>query len=243
MSDVNELLSAAQYALQNVGHGSTDSSKFAAKAKKLARKVLRKYPDSQEAAGAQLILEQLGERIAEPAMQVHHRHKSAFEQHQGLAHSETTDSRPTGFPVAGWPMRIAQAIPVVVGIYLLLNGIKLLYAHANTAALQYLIAAVVLINFPRTSIFNTLVKALKSKIFVREDWYAKANHLPNREDLLEILRAALQASKVKLAILGAMLFLLNGLLVGIAGALYVIGARKSLDAIKGWLRAQESEQS
>jgi hypothetical protein len=203
---------------------------------------LRNHPGTQEAAGAQLILEQLGERLAEPALEIQHIHKTATEQHQALTHAESTDARPTAYPVPGWPLRMAQAIPVVVGIYLLLNGIKLLYSHANTAALQYLIAGVVLINFPRTNIFNNLVNALRSKIIVQEDWYAKANHLPTQQDVLELLRAALQASKVKLAIMGAVLFLLNGLLAVIAGVLYVIGTKKALDAIEEWLIDKESEQ-
>lgn len=241
MSDANELLSEAQYALQNVGHGSTDSEKFAAKAKSLARTILRKHADTQEAAAARLILEQLGERLPQSAIQSQHIHKTAVEQHQPLTHSATTDARLAAYPVPGWPLRLLQAVPVVVGIYLLFYGIELLYSNANAAALQSLIVSVVLINFPRTSMFTSMANALRSKILVEEDWYAKADHLPTRKDVLELLRAALQANKVKLAILGAMLFLLNGLLVVVAGVLYVIGARKSLDAIEGWLLDQKSE--
>ena len=242
MSDANELLSEAQYALQNVGHGSTDSKKFAAKAKSLARKILRKHADTQEAAAARLILEQLGERLPQSAIESQHVHKTAFEQHQPLTHSEASDTRPTAYPVPGWPLRLLQAVAVVVGIYLLFYGIDLLSSNANAAALQFLIVGVVLINFPRTSMFASMANALRSKILVEEDWYAKADHLPSQKDVLDLLRAALQANKVKLAILGVMLFLLNGLLVVVAGALYVIGARKSLDAIAEWLLDQKSEQ-
>jgi hypothetical protein len=56
LADASELLRDAHYALQNVSHGSTDSKKFASKAKSLANRVIRKFPNSSDADSTRSIL-------------------------------------------------------------------------------------------------------------------------------------------------------------------------------------------
>ena len=60
MADAGELIREAQHALQNVSPGSRDERKYAARAKKYARRVIRKYPTSVEAVQAREILGHLG---------------------------------------------------------------------------------------------------------------------------------------------------------------------------------------
>jgi hypothetical protein len=45
MADPNALLQKAQFAFQNVSPGSADSEKYTKKAKSLAHRIIRKYPD------------------------------------------------------------------------------------------------------------------------------------------------------------------------------------------------------
>lgn len=67
MASADEWLREAQYALQNVGPGSTDEHKYTVRAKSYALQVIRKYPHSIEAAQARGILAQLNVRIDKPA--------------------------------------------------------------------------------------------------------------------------------------------------------------------------------
>ena len=66
LSDAAEMLRAAQYEFQNVSPGAMDSKKHSAKAKSLARRIIRKFPDSHEATASRSILKNLGERVSEP---------------------------------------------------------------------------------------------------------------------------------------------------------------------------------
>ena len=60
MANAGELLREAQYAYQNVSHGdSPDNRKKTARAKSVARKIIRKFPTSSEADQARQILERL----------------------------------------------------------------------------------------------------------------------------------------------------------------------------------------
>lgn len=63
MSSADELIREAQYAFRNISHGSTDERKYRARAKKYAKRVIRKYPTSIEASQARTILRQLGEYV------------------------------------------------------------------------------------------------------------------------------------------------------------------------------------
>jgi hypothetical protein len=235
VSDASELLRDAQYALQNVGHASTDSKKFAAKAKSLARKILRNHPGTREAAGARLILEQLGERLPEPALEFRHMHKTAPEQHQPLTHVETRHEEATAIPQPGWGLRLLQAIPVTGGVFMLTGGIKALAVSENALAVQQLIIGVLLVNFPRTQLFGQLVKLVRSKTSLPGDCYATTDHLPNTQEIADFFRAALQGKKYKLAVIATILFLFNDVLLILAAVLYVLGLRQLLQTIKAWL--------
>ena len=59
MASAEELIREAQFAFHNVGPGSTDDKRNRARAKKFAKRVLRRYPVSPEAQQARAILSQL----------------------------------------------------------------------------------------------------------------------------------------------------------------------------------------
>lgn len=254
MPDANELLREAQYAFQNVSHGSTDSKKHAAEAKSLARRILRKYPDSREVAAARSILEQLGERVPAPKAQDQHVHTTPVEQHHYQSHRQVQETRRAAesnkhdssairsegltiqYALPGWPLRLAQAIPVVIGVILILRGIGLLsISTLETWGLLSVVAGGLLVYFPRMNAFTSLVSYAKTKVFVNEDWYARADHLPTRQDINELVLAVTRGNKNKLLILIVVLLFLSAFLITFAAVFYVIGVRKAFDAIEGWL--------
>ena len=59
MADADETIREAQYAFHNIGPGSADERKYRARAKKFAKRVIRKYPASIEASRARAILDAL----------------------------------------------------------------------------------------------------------------------------------------------------------------------------------------
>jgi hypothetical protein len=59
VANADALIREAQYAFGNISHGSTDERKYTARAKKYAKRVVRKYPASIEASQARSILRQL----------------------------------------------------------------------------------------------------------------------------------------------------------------------------------------
>ena len=59
MASAEELIREAQYAFRNISHGSTDDKKYRARARKYAKRVIRKYPTSMEASQARSILGRL----------------------------------------------------------------------------------------------------------------------------------------------------------------------------------------
>jgi len=61
VASAEELIREAQHALGNVSPGSADERKNSARAKKYAKRVIRKYPGSSEAIQAAAILGQLNE--------------------------------------------------------------------------------------------------------------------------------------------------------------------------------------
>ena len=71
MASADELLREAQFAFQSIGAGSTDERKNTARAKRIARRIVRAYPAGIEAAQAREILRMLGAddgwRAAQPA--------------------------------------------------------------------------------------------------------------------------------------------------------------------------------
>ena len=60
MADAEKLLRDAYYAFQSITPGSADERRSYARAERLARRILRKYPASSEAEQANSILRQLG---------------------------------------------------------------------------------------------------------------------------------------------------------------------------------------
>ena len=60
MADAGELMRDAQYAFHNITHGeSRGNRKNTSRAKTLARKIIRKFPNSVEAGQAQQLLDRL----------------------------------------------------------------------------------------------------------------------------------------------------------------------------------------
>jgi hypothetical protein len=254
LSDANELLLEAQFALQNVGYGSTDSKKYAAEAKSLARRIIRKYPDSREVAAARSILEQLGERVPVPKIQDQHVHTTPVEQHHHQSHPQAQETRYTArsnnhdssdirskglnirYALPGWPLRLAQAIPVVVGVFLILTVIgSFSFSRLDIWGLLSLVAGGLLVYFPRMNAFTSLMSYARTKVFVKEDWYAKSDHLPTRRDIDELVLAVTRGNKNKRLILIVVLLFLSGFFMTFAAVFYVIGVRKAFDAIEGWL--------
>jgi hypothetical protein len=66
VAGAGETLREAQYAFRNISHGSTDERKYRARAKKYAKRVIRKYPASIEAPQARAILDALDVSYATP---------------------------------------------------------------------------------------------------------------------------------------------------------------------------------
>jgi hypothetical protein len=59
VADADETIREAQYAFHNISPGSADERKYRARAKKFAKRVIRKYPASIEASRARAILDAL----------------------------------------------------------------------------------------------------------------------------------------------------------------------------------------
>jgi len=240
VSDAADMLREAQYEFQNVSPGAMDSKKHAAKAKSLARRIIRKYPDSYEATAAQSLLANLGERVSVPKPRNRHIHAQGNERHKphrrvqrdiprSTASTEQSlaDGRLSGFKnqflMPGWPLRLMQAIPVVVGVILILRGLN-----------------VTSYSRPRLDAFNDLVSYAKTRIFLKEDWDSKSKDLPTRQDIAEIVAAFVEGNKSKRLAMILVILFLSGFLVTFAAAFYVVGARNSLDSIEGWLLNRKS---
>jgi len=211
LSDATELLREAQYASQNVSHGSTDSKKYAAEAKSPAQ-------DQQI-------------------------HAAPVEHHQSHPQADIrTEAPKRQYALPGWPLGLAQAIPVVVGAFLIMREIgSIWWSRPDIEGLFSLLAGGLLVYFPRMDAFASLVSYAKTKVFVEEDWHATADHLPTAKDIDELVCAALQGNKNKLLVLIITLFLLSGFFVTFAAVFYVIGARKAFDTIEGWLLDRDEE--
>ena len=210
MADASEILRDAQYALHNVSHGSTDSKKFAAKAKSLANRVIRKFPSSSEVVSARSILRTMGEQIPVSMTRNVHTHSAAGNrslQHQDTSHRRSADLVihdavdtqlsvvASKYLLPGWPIRLMQAVSIGSGLVLLLRGL-------NGLSLQYLDvenllsvgAGAYLIVLPRLRRFDDLVANMKVRMFTKEDWVRNSEHLPTRQDLEELVMALVQGN-------------------------------------------------
>ena len=82
MATAEQMLNEAQYAFANITFGeSLANARHAARAKSLARKIIRKFPATMEASEAHAILRRLGEEAYTSEMEVRHRHVTQAEHH------------------------------------------------------------------------------------------------------------------------------------------------------------------
>ena len=82
MATAEQMLNEAQYAFANITFGeSFTNARHAARAKSLARKIIRKFPATMEASEARAILRRLGEEAYTSEMPIRHRHLSQSEHH------------------------------------------------------------------------------------------------------------------------------------------------------------------
>lgn len=80
MATAEQMLNEAQYAFANITFGeSLSNARHAARAKSLARKIIRKFPATMEASEARAILRRLGEEAYTSEMPILHRHVSHAE--------------------------------------------------------------------------------------------------------------------------------------------------------------------
>mgnify|MGYP001825235809 FL=1 len=84
MATAEQMLNEAQYAFANITFGeSFANARHAARAKSLARKIIRKFPATMEASEARAILRRMGEEGYTSEMNVRHRHVTQAEHHSG----------------------------------------------------------------------------------------------------------------------------------------------------------------
>ncbi|MDJ0907082.1 MAG: hypothetical protein QNI96_13770 [Woeseiaceae bacterium] len=89
MASAEKLLNEAQYAFNSIGPGgSRGDRRNASRASRLARKIIRKYPASSEAAEARSILKRLGEEAFAPRLPLMH-------GHAGHSESQRTPESPS----------------------------------------------------------------------------------------------------------------------------------------------------
>ncbi len=99
MASADELLRDAQFAFQNIGAGSTDERKYTARAQRIAKRIVRAYPDSIEATQARSILHSLGiaEQLQEPGLASALLKKSSTHIHQfGKRSKQAVRAAPSG---------------------------------------------------------------------------------------------------------------------------------------------------
>ena len=237
MPGVDELLRDAQYAAQNVGYGSTNGRKYAARAKSLARRIIRKHPDSLEATAATLILQQLGESAAVRQPRTH----VARPASPSIATADDRLEKLTAnlanrYMLPGWPLRFMQASSVAVGVIVVINGMGMLASPGDEVpgTLAMLLGGW-LVFLPSFGLFKDLVGYVKSKVLINEDWYADIDDMPTAQDIKE-LAAAIQtgSSSRRLVVIGALVFF-SGFALLFAAVIYVVGVRRAFDLIEGWL--------
>jgi ABC-type nickel/cobalt efflux system permease component RcnA len=83
MASAEQLLHEAQYAFQCISYGeSRDNRRNASRARKLSRKIIRRFPESTEAAEALAILRRLGDEAYTSQLARQHRHESQATHHR-----------------------------------------------------------------------------------------------------------------------------------------------------------------
>jgi hypothetical protein len=239
MADPNALLQKAQFAFQNVSPGSADSEKYTKKAKSLAHRIIRKYPDRHEANSARWILEQLGEQVpavaTRPAPVVHER-VGTEERSRTTTSSDQFSAIINKYCLPGWAFRLMQTIPVLVGVNLLLPALLYFsFSRINGTSLLTLAAGGLLVSLPWLAVFDRLVAYVKTRIFSEQDWDSDVTHLPTKQDRDELMEAFLKGNTMKRILMVVALFVFSGYLLIFGAIVYVIGARKALDDIEGWL--------
>jgi hypothetical protein len=97
MASAEQMLNQAQYAFANISFGeSLANARHAARAKSLARKIIRKFPATMEATEARAILRRLGEEAYTSEMPIRHRHVTQAEHHEGWKPLAITRPRRVG---------------------------------------------------------------------------------------------------------------------------------------------------
>lgn len=96
MAAADKLLHEAQYAFHSISYGeSSANSRNRRRASKLARKIIRQFPTSPEAAEAHAILRRLGEEAYTSRLSLVHRHgKSDTASQTPVVQSTSAISRP-----------------------------------------------------------------------------------------------------------------------------------------------------
>jgi hypothetical protein len=90
MATAEQMLNEAQYAFANITFGeSFSNARHAARAKSLARKIIRKFPATMEASEARAILRRLGEEAYTSEMPIRHRHVRQADHHGSWKPSPT----------------------------------------------------------------------------------------------------------------------------------------------------------
>ena len=83
MASAEQLLNEAQYAFNSVGPGGNrNDRRNASRASRLARKIIRKYPTTTEAAVAHSLLRRLGEEAFLPKLPLVHKHAEHSQSHR-----------------------------------------------------------------------------------------------------------------------------------------------------------------
>jgi hypothetical protein len=250
------MLNEAQYAFQNVGYGSSDSNKYAARAKSLARRILKKTPNGPEADAARSILDRLGERVPAPRTRNQHSHSTSSDRHQkqhlqpeargttvrgeNFSQNDPLTRSKARYFLPGWPLRLMQAISVYAGIILILSGLGgVSPARLDVFDVVRVVVGALLVYAPKTALFGDFIAFVKTRIFVNEDWYAKVEEMPTQRDVVELVTALVRGKSGRRFVLIIGLFFLGGFLLLFAAVFYVVGVRKAFDLVEGWLLGRE----
>ena len=86
MASAEQLLNEAQYAFQRINSGeSIDNRRNTSRAKSLCRKIIRKFPTSNEAVSAHAILRRLGDEAYVSGLSSQHQHSAEHTFHEGAS--------------------------------------------------------------------------------------------------------------------------------------------------------------
>jgi hypothetical protein len=130
MATAEQLLNEAQYAFANISFGeSFANTRYAARAKSLSRKIIRKFPETMEAQEARAILRRLGEEAFTSEMPIRHRHVRQSEHHGSgnplaVPRSARADQQPGRSETLDWGglIGLLLGLPKVIQFVLIAAG-------------------------------------------------------------------------------------------------------------------------